>query len=116
MQAKEDAARSPATDQDAFGNVKSSRLQLVLFAEGVVDKISQVGQVVNVERLTRHESADSWRMKGLGMGRTAEREELAVWGSCSSVKYRQATQTDLSRKAGKMKKPVGQDAGYSGRC
>jgi hypothetical protein len=80
MQAKEDAARSPATDQDAFGNVKSSRLQLVLFAKGVVDKISQVGQVVNVERLTRHESADSWRMKGLGMGRTAEREELAVWG------------------------------------
>jgi hypothetical protein len=49
----------------------------------------------------------------MAWGRTAGREELAVWGRFSRVNYRPLAQSDLSRKAGKMKKLAHDLAGFA---
>jgi hypothetical protein len=48
MQAKENAARPFAADQDAFRDFKRSRLQFMLVAKAMMDKSTQVIQVVKL--------------------------------------------------------------------
>jgi hypothetical protein len=72
VQAKEDAARLAVADQNPFGDIKSSGLQLILVADCVVNVMSQVAEVLDVERVGRHRSAHSSRWMTVGW------EELPV--------------------------------------
>ena len=81
IQAEIDAARLLAADQNPLGNVESAAFQLILFAQGVMDVISKIVQVLNLQGISRHFLASSVE-EGLGMTKTAGREEWAVWGEC----------------------------------
>ena len=77
VHAEEDAAGTLAADENSFGNFKGAWFQLVLIAKGGVDVSSKVAKVVNLKRIARHgvQTPRGWM---IGVGRTADREELAV--------------------------------------
>jgi len=54
MEAKEDAAGFPAAYEDSFGDLKRIDLEFILLADCVLDITTEVFQVVNLERLSRH--------------------------------------------------------------
>ena len=54
MLAIEDAAGSAATNKDPLGDLKGAEFKFVLIANGLVDIVSQVIQVVELERICRH--------------------------------------------------------------
>jgi hypothetical protein len=54
VEAKKDAARLSAANQDSLRNLKGIDLEFILLANGGVDICSKVCQVVNLERLSRH--------------------------------------------------------------
>jgi hypothetical protein len=62
VQAKENAARPLAANQNPLGDLKRSGLKLVLIANRMVNILSQVAQILNVERVSRHRSAHSSRL------------------------------------------------------
>lgn len=72
MQAKEDAARLLAANEDSLGDLEGRGLKFVLIANGLVDKVSKIAQVLNVQGVIRHRCADSSWMKG------GERKRLPV--------------------------------------
>jgi hypothetical protein len=54
VQAKEDAARFSAANQNSLCHLKGTNLELILLANCIVDIGFKVIQIVNLERVSRH--------------------------------------------------------------
>jgi hypothetical protein len=113
VKAEENAARPLPADEDPFGDLKSAWFELILLAEGFVYVSSEIAQVVDVESASRHGSADSSQMNDWGGEELPTAKNWQFREGVSRVNYRRVAQTDLSRKAGKMKKPGCDDAGFA---
>ena len=59
IQTEIDAARLLSADQNPLGDVEGAAFQLILFAQGVMDVISKIVQVLNLQGISRHFLASS---------------------------------------------------------
>ena len=93
MHAKEDAARLFAPDQDSFRYAKGRWFEFILIANRVVDIGSEVVQIVDLERLSRHFLAQSPRgwMKSQRDRKTLPVGKDRQFAVGVSVKYRLAS-------------------------